>query len=472
MKRLEAPIAAALILGALWLATPVIHTLRHQCPVRPDGVDQAEALPAFARKYKVSCTQCHSGFPVLNAYGRQFKMNGFTRESGSTEGVLKSQDGTLWTEGAFPWAAIIRSRPFDNGKGNLSNQGVQMGGTGGPASSTNPNNFKMQALNDVDMFVAGGDAAYKVSYFGELDANSAGNFSPSFGDLRLGYHPMQQFNVVVARRGFFADDPYQTIVSNESPTIANRATDLLMSDQGSITGTPLLSSPQQMIEAYGMVDLKGDSFLYYAAAATKDQATNAANTSSVDTGLQTQSPTNANARLAFDTGKGQMIGVFGAYGHQWPTSVGGVGGNLGVDPGVFAQQQFVRGGFDALWEQGDLAARGAYVYAKDRDYVADINDTNHAAYVEVSYAFKRNHESYPFLLPLLRQNWYTTFNGTQKFSFATAQLAHYFAPNFKAFLEYSVDTGRGFQGGTQADPTTGTLIPWGNRTTLQIEVGF
>ena len=35
------------------------------------------AIPAFARKYKMSCKTCHSPFPTLKAYGNEFAGNGF-----------------------------------------------------------------------------------------------------------------------------------------------------------------------------------------------------------------------------------------------------------------------------------------------------------------------------------------------------------------------------------------------------------
>ena len=37
----------------------------------------AWAIPAFARKYRVSCMQCHSPVPRLNAFGEAFAANGF-----------------------------------------------------------------------------------------------------------------------------------------------------------------------------------------------------------------------------------------------------------------------------------------------------------------------------------------------------------------------------------------------------------
>ena len=35
------------------------------------------ALPLFARKYEMPCTQCHLAFPRLNAFGMQFRQNGY-----------------------------------------------------------------------------------------------------------------------------------------------------------------------------------------------------------------------------------------------------------------------------------------------------------------------------------------------------------------------------------------------------------
>lgn len=37
----------------------------------------ASAIPAFARKYRVSCMQCHAPVPRLNAFGEAFAANGF-----------------------------------------------------------------------------------------------------------------------------------------------------------------------------------------------------------------------------------------------------------------------------------------------------------------------------------------------------------------------------------------------------------
>jgi hypothetical protein len=40
-------------------------------------LESARAMPAFARRYRLSCKTCHSPFPRLNAYGEEFVANAF-----------------------------------------------------------------------------------------------------------------------------------------------------------------------------------------------------------------------------------------------------------------------------------------------------------------------------------------------------------------------------------------------------------
>lgn len=156
------------LIAGVWFLPPVVHQALHRCPVlHADSVNSAEAVPAFARKYGMSCTQCHTAWPLLNAYGRQFKLNGYVREKGGAEGTLQSQDGSYWTEKLFPWGVVVRSRPYDK--------------------AASDNEFKLQAVRDVDLFIAGGDAAKQVSWFGEVDANvdTHPSFQPAVGDVQL-----------------------------------------------------------------------------------------------------------------------------------------------------------------------------------------------------------------------------------------------------------------------------------------------
>ena len=44
--------------------------------------NSAWAIPAFARQMGVECTTCHTAYPQLNAFGREFKLTGYTLSSG------------------------------------------------------------------------------------------------------------------------------------------------------------------------------------------------------------------------------------------------------------------------------------------------------------------------------------------------------------------------------------------------------
>ncbi len=41
------------------------------------GTEIADAIPVFARQYRVSCNMCHEPAPKLNSFGREFMNNGF-----------------------------------------------------------------------------------------------------------------------------------------------------------------------------------------------------------------------------------------------------------------------------------------------------------------------------------------------------------------------------------------------------------
>jgi hypothetical protein len=432
-----------LVLAAAWILPPAVHRTLHYCPVRPDGVGQAEAIPAFARKYGFSCMQCHTNWPTLNEYGRQFKLNGYLPSRDSEEGVLKTKDAStaMWIERNFPLSVIIRSRPFDQTK-KVDQE------------------FKMQAVQDADFFFAGGDVAHHVSWFGEFDANADGAFALSMADMQLGYHPSEYFSIVGARRGFFVMDPYQTLTNFGSPTLKGRGI------SGTEFAEPTLSQftndqTAQTFMAYGEAGKESVGYLYYAAGVQADKGS--------DKGVGGKL---FDARLAFDTLKGIVVGAFGTWGHAGAAS----NGAAAAADSVADRTDVKRGGIDMLVEKGPFTARAAGLMSYDHDNAhfdalnfpkGDARETNRAAYVEAQYVVNLGESKVPFLIPLVRQNWYTTSNGKRQFGYFTAQLAHYFAPNVKGFIESSWDTK---QDSTTKNPAF--RQPKGSRLTAQLEVGF
>ena len=64
----------------------------------------AEAIPAFARKYKFTCTTCHSPFPRLKEYGEDFAGNGFEEKEEPTRYFYDTGDDNLLLQRELPVA--------------------------------------------------------------------------------------------------------------------------------------------------------------------------------------------------------------------------------------------------------------------------------------------------------------------------------------------------------------------------------
>lgn len=60
------------------------------------GTSTAEAIPAFARTYNISCMACHSAYPKLNAGGHAFAANGFRLGEGAPTTTINTGDERLW----------------------------------------------------------------------------------------------------------------------------------------------------------------------------------------------------------------------------------------------------------------------------------------------------------------------------------------------------------------------------------------
>jgi hypothetical protein len=67
--------------------------------------ESLSAIPAFARKYKMSCKTCHAPYPRLKPYGDEFAANGFTiPEQEATRYFVDTGDDKLSLIRDFPFA--------------------------------------------------------------------------------------------------------------------------------------------------------------------------------------------------------------------------------------------------------------------------------------------------------------------------------------------------------------------------------
>jgi len=80
------------------------------------------AIPAFARKYNMSCKACHSPFPSLKSYGEEFAFNGFQLKGMEAPGYyVDTGDEDLSLIRDFPLAARLEGYiTYNQGKSEQS----------------------------------------------------------------------------------------------------------------------------------------------------------------------------------------------------------------------------------------------------------------------------------------------------------------------------------------------------------------
>jgi len=68
------------------------------------SLGSVQAMPAFARKYSMSCKTCHAPFPKLKPYGEEFAANGFViKDKDTPRDTIDTGDATL---------SLLRSVPI------------------------------------------------------------------------------------------------------------------------------------------------------------------------------------------------------------------------------------------------------------------------------------------------------------------------------------------------------------------------
>ena len=117
-----------------------------------------QAVPSYARQTGMSCIACHTEFPILTEYGRQFKLSGYTLSGAKTVG-----DGNL----ELPPLAIMLQPSFTR-----TNEGKD----GGAAKNFKSNNNF--AVDQVSIFYSG---RLFGPYAEDLFGASAAGFLNKFG---------------------------------------------------------------------------------------------------------------------------------------------------------------------------------------------------------------------------------------------------------------------------------------------------
>jgi hypothetical protein len=87
-----------LLRGKNWLTTALALVF-----LGLSGSQNANALPAFARKYGLRCSACHESWPMLNYFGQKFKDNGYQ--------LMNDRDAPIWQNPGY-WPVTFRITPI------------------------------------------------------------------------------------------------------------------------------------------------------------------------------------------------------------------------------------------------------------------------------------------------------------------------------------------------------------------------
>ena len=94
----------SLLLGLQWLLLP----------------DESAAIPAFARRYNLSCSTCHAPMPKLKPYGADFAADGFIiPENEKERDHVTAGDELLWLNKTFPVGVRFDAYAVHNSKDDV-----------------------------------------------------------------------------------------------------------------------------------------------------------------------------------------------------------------------------------------------------------------------------------------------------------------------------------------------------------------
>ncbi len=342
------------------------------------SVQDADAVPAFARKFKADCSTCHNAWPMLNATGRAFKENGY-RFAGVQDKDTAISD-SLYLGKTFPVSAVLTARPFDK-----KDSGER----------------QLRSLHEAELIAAG--ILYKnVSGFLELEAEDETGFNVEIPTAALEYHHSELLNLQFSYSDMLWADPYDTYSSR---LLTRGKYSVIDQAFGGADAGGKLRSSRQVVSISG----RPVGNIFYTLGL-----------SGVAADAEGEDAKNIHARVAWDVIPDTMIGFFGVDG-QWDDATSGV------------TRDFRRLGLDFQADYNDFRFMGVFLSAED-DNAAGVKEKNNAWYFQTLYVMSKN--SRPWIVPLLRVDSYEKNDGTSEYTELTLNSSYYFTQNIKAMAEY------------------------------------
>ena len=350
----------------------------------------SEAIPAFARKTNMACSTCHTAWPALNAFGRQYKEHGY--RLGHLEAPNKTISEDLkWNE-SLPVSVMLVSRPYDK-----KDSGKK----------------KIRALHEVELMVAGpmGD---KMSSFIEIEAedevtNDIG-FDTGISSAALTYSVAEAAHVQFSWGSITWFDPYNSYSNHLRMTRGGSA----VYDQsfGGADNGGKIKTARQNVVVYGRPVPK----FFYAVAISGD-----ANNSEGEDG------DTVTARVAFDVMPSLTIGALAISGSC-------VGTTVAADACTF-DRDYSRTALDVQSEVAGFTFNAVALSATDdTDAAVPTEVENDAFYVQAMYMVKDGART--TWAPLLRYDSYEVSGGSEKVNELTLSVNYYLTENIRTMLEF------------------------------------
>jgi len=124
------------------------------------SVNDAHALPAFARKYGLRCSACHEAWPMLNYFGQKFKDNGYQ--------LMNDRDAPIWQNNGY-WPVTFRITPNWHRE---SSDKVAVDQAVSGQRKISSTGFDLSGLD----FHTGGTLDKNISFYVLPSSDSSGNF--------------------------------------------------------------------------------------------------------------------------------------------------------------------------------------------------------------------------------------------------------------------------------------------------------
>ena len=344
-----------------------------------------EAIPAFARKTNMACSICHTAWPALNAFGRQYKEHGY--RLGHLEPPTKTITKDLKWDENLPVSVILVARPYDKQK------------TG---------EYKVRSIHEVELMV-GGPMGEKYSSFFEIEAedevtNGIG-LDTGIPAAVLTMNQSESVNLQFSWGSNTFFDPYNSFSNNRRLTRGTYG--VIDQGFGGADNGGKLRSSRQNIAIYGRLASK----FFYGVAMSGDAGD--------AEGVQGNTVT---ARAAFDVMPSLSIGALVVSG-----TCAANAGNCLVD------REYSRNAIDLQSEVANFTFNAVALAAKD-DLTATTTEKNNAYYVQALYTAKDGART--TWAPLLRYDSYEKSGGTEKVDELTASINYYVTENVRSMLEF------------------------------------